>query len=162
MRDAELCSIKQEKNMGIPLFGEIERLITEHGSATVLSERLALAKDQYSSLEKENLVLKTENDRLRLDNDQLKERLRILDQHQNISLVRKYGIFWDSEGTPYCPHCQKSGMSVKWATYINRQIKALQCACTQSPFILMDAGNPIQADEAMKIMAKQISANQPS
>ncbi len=38
--------------MGIPGLSEIERLITEHGSAAILKERLALASDQYSALEK--------------------------------------------------------------------------------------------------------------
>lgn len=38
--------------MPIPFLSEIERLINEHGSATILKERLALAADQYSALEK--------------------------------------------------------------------------------------------------------------
>lgn len=37
--------------MAIPILGEIERLINEHGSAVILKERLALASDQYSALE---------------------------------------------------------------------------------------------------------------
>lgn len=38
--------------MAIPLLGEIERLITEHGSATILKERIAFASDQYVALER--------------------------------------------------------------------------------------------------------------
>lgn len=37
--------------MTIPILGEIEKLINEHGSAVILKERLALAADQYAALE---------------------------------------------------------------------------------------------------------------
>jgi len=43
------------------IFGELERLITEHGSAMILRERLLLAKDQYEALEKEVSELHSEN-----------------------------------------------------------------------------------------------------
>ncbi len=39
----------------------IEKLINEHGSSTILKERLELLRDQMSALEKENGVLKSEN-----------------------------------------------------------------------------------------------------
>lgn len=39
----------------------IEKLINEHGSSTILKERLELLKDQISALEKENGALKSEN-----------------------------------------------------------------------------------------------------
>ena len=68
------------------LFDGIEKLITEHGSAAILRERIALAADQYSTLEKENVALKTENQilksenqRLKLDNSKLKEEIRNLE-----------------------------------------------------------------------------------
>ena len=37
--------------MGI--FDSIEKLITEHGSAAIIRERLALASDQYAALERQ-------------------------------------------------------------------------------------------------------------
>jgi regulator of replication initiation timing len=43
----------------------IEWLITEHGSSTVLRERLGLAKDQLRTLERENALLKSELDESR-------------------------------------------------------------------------------------------------
>ena len=55
------------------IFGEIERLITEHGSAAILRERLALAADQYAALEKKVSELQCENETLRT---QLKQRQR--------------------------------------------------------------------------------------
>ena len=44
--------------------GELEQLITEHGSAKILRERLELAKDQYTDLEKKVSTLQSENESL--------------------------------------------------------------------------------------------------
>ncbi len=46
------------------LFGQIEKWMSEHGSASVLRDHVNLLKEQYTSLEKENVVLKEENRRL--------------------------------------------------------------------------------------------------
>jgi hypothetical protein len=48
----------------MPLFENIEKLITEHGSAAILRERLSLAADKYAALEVQIAKLKTENERL--------------------------------------------------------------------------------------------------
>jgi len=74
------------------IFDSIERLINEHGSAAILKERLSLAADQYTALERKNAEanaraeaaelraqaaemrvkdLEAENERLHLDNEQL-------------------------------------------------------------------------------------------
>lgn len=53
----------------------IERLINEHGSATILRERIALANDQYAHLEKKLTDLQAENDRLRAENASLKQKV---------------------------------------------------------------------------------------
>ena len=80
--------------MGIPILGEIEKLINEHGSAKILSERIGLAKDQYAALEKELSAskvreaasesrvaqLETENLRLKLDSEQVKVQIRNLEE----------------------------------------------------------------------------------
>ncbi len=47
------------------LFAQIEKLITEHGSATILKERIELLKDQYSALEQKVKDLEKENNSLR-------------------------------------------------------------------------------------------------
>ena len=61
---------------GMSIFDSIEKLITEHGSASILRERLAQAKDQHailegkaSALERENTQLKSDCERLKLDLD---------------------------------------------------------------------------------------------
>lgn len=73
--------------MAIPILSDIEKLINEHGSATILRERLALARDQYEALEKnnsalmqENAALKEENQRLELDNAKLREKIGDLEK----------------------------------------------------------------------------------
>jgi predicted nuclease with TOPRIM domain len=74
------------------IFGEIEKLINEHGSANILRERLALAKEQYEDLEKKFLesqqknksfvdqikLLEEENDKLKEENKKLKTKLEEL------------------------------------------------------------------------------------
>ena len=50
---------------------EIGKLITEHASAQVLKERLALAADQYSALERKLAGLQSENQDLQQKNQQL-------------------------------------------------------------------------------------------
>jgi regulator of replication initiation timing len=58
----------------------IEKLINEHGSATILRERIALAKDQYAALEKKVMDLQLENERLKSDNSKLQEQMRNLEK----------------------------------------------------------------------------------
>jgi len=68
----------------------LEKLINEHGSATILKERIALANDKYSALEKElsasklreeeskarEIKLEAENQRLKSDNVQLRQEIQ--------------------------------------------------------------------------------------
>ena len=51
----------------MPLFENIEKLITEHGSAAILRERLSLAADKYAALEAQVAQLKRENEALQSD-----------------------------------------------------------------------------------------------
>jgi hypothetical protein len=88
--------------MGIPVLAEIERLITEHGSAAILRERLALASDQYSALEKKVKDFQSENVRLASENEQMKEQIRNLKStpHQS-SNPQGY----------VCDHCGSSNLT---------------------------------------------------
>jgi len=45
----------------VSLIAPIEKLITEHGSSTILKKRLELLRDQISVLEKKNSALKSDN-----------------------------------------------------------------------------------------------------
>jgi hypothetical protein len=60
------------------LFDNIEKLINEHGSAVILKERLLLAEDKYSALERKASALETENAKLRGELQQTKNEVKIL------------------------------------------------------------------------------------
>src|SRR5688500_18162519 len=69
------------------LLDGLEKLITEHGSAAILKERIALANDKYAALEKKlfdselkTKQLESEKQRFELDNFKLKEQVRNLEQ----------------------------------------------------------------------------------
>jgi len=69
------------------IFGEIERLITEHGSAGILRERLELAKEQHAALEKkiselmaENKTLRQKVEQFQKENEKLKQ---LVESHTN-------------------------------------------------------------------------------
>jgi len=69
------------------LFDGLEKLITEHGSAAILKERLALVADKYSALEQKVADLESENRNLKVENDQLKEKKRNLEEQ----LAQRHG-----------------------------------------------------------------------
>ena len=57
--------------MALPIFGEIERLITEHGSAAILKERISQLREQMDFLEKKSSALDGENIKLKTERDAL-------------------------------------------------------------------------------------------
>ncbi len=54
------------------LSDQLQKLITEHGSAAILRDHLALFKDQVNILEKKATTLESENELLKTANEQLK------------------------------------------------------------------------------------------
>src|SRR5687768_12392588 len=69
------------------LLDSIEKLINEHGSATILKERIALANDKYTALERKlseselrAKQLESEKQHFELDNFKLKEKVRSLEE----------------------------------------------------------------------------------
>lgn len=81
--------------MGI--FDAIEKLITEHGSAAILHERIALAREEHAALEKKISDLQSENARLRPDNEELREKVRTLEKQLSDHASNTSGYF--------CDHC---------------------------------------------------------
>jgi len=67
------------------IFGGIEKLITEHGSAAILRERIGLAAQQYAILEKENASLKLRIANLEAKNTKLQGQARSLSSSSNPS-----------------------------------------------------------------------------
>jgi len=79
----------------------IEKLITEHGSAVILKERIALASEQYAALEKKSDDLQTENERLKLDLEECKKQRQALEEKLSRgSNVEKY----------VCDHCASADL----------------------------------------------------
>lgn len=91
------------QNPILSLFAPIERLINEHGSATILREQLALFKDQlcilkekFSDVVSENEALKSKCAALTKENAELKDQLQMIKEQQN------------PNGDP-CPYCRQPG-----------------------------------------------------
>ena len=104
-------------------FAAIEKLINEHGSATSLKERLALAADQFNHLEEKSrdleeqkselqvsvAELKSTNKDLLKEIDELQEQLRLFKPEQG-GFVEHMGVLWKRSGDgyekhPYCNEC---------------------------------------------------------
>jgi hypothetical protein len=96
----------------------IEKLITEHGSAAVLSQQLSFAKDQFAYLERQVSDLQLEVGRLRAtlereqqDHNKAKGELqRLKDEHfeeiRIVSLVEfRRGKRTGGEWMAFCPKC---------------------------------------------------------
>lgn len=62
------------------LFEGLEKLINEHGSSTILKERIALANDKFSALETEMQKAMSEKDSLASEVDKLNNILEYQDQ----------------------------------------------------------------------------------
>jgi hypothetical protein len=100
------------------LLDEIEKLITEHGSAAILKERLLLVADKYAALEKALAACEStakvtfsEKQALELENLKLKEKVQILEQRLSENTqANTYKIKWGCLQFPddeilYCPSC---------------------------------------------------------
>jgi FtsZ-binding cell division protein ZapB len=61
--------------MSFTIFDQIERFIIEHGSASILRERVALLKEKHSVLEKQVVELQTQAANLQSENESLQMQL---------------------------------------------------------------------------------------
>ncbi|MEM6884046.1 MAG: hypothetical protein AAF571_03375 [Verrucomicrobiota bacterium] len=101
-------------------------IITEHGSAAILKERLLLLKDQIEALEQKVVDLQTENTELKGKVYDLTKKLEEAAppdeyfKHKGI-LLRK-GEDGKTEDTVYCPKCQSPMYSLMDAT-------PFKCSC---------------------------------
>lgn len=76
------------------LFNPLERLINEHGSATILRDHVALFKDQLAILKEKFSILESENETLKAENENLKTQIEEIMRDKNI------------EGD-LCPYCRQ-------------------------------------------------------
>lgn len=92
------------------LMDNIGKLITEHGSAGIMKERLELLRDQLELIQKDNERLQKENEALSKQNDSLKKQVESKTaadeyvKHRGVLFLRlPSGKIQDEV---YCPKCQ--------------------------------------------------------
>ena len=115
---AQLFSLGSKAHTTMNPFDAIEKLITEHGSAVILSQQLAFAKDQFTALERQVSEFQAKVAKLEAQleiehsnhKDTQKELQRIKDEHaeevriyHNIEFRR--GKRTDGKWLPFCPKC---------------------------------------------------------
>lgn len=95
----------------------VNQLISEHGSATILKERLLLLRDQLEQLEKENQRLREENQTLQENNDELNEQLE--SESKTEEFVKHRGVLFlrlpngNIQDEVYCPRCHRPMNSIE-------------------------------------------------
>lgn len=107
---------KNEQIMG--LLDGLEKIINEHGSATILKERISLANDKYSLLENKNKMLEENNsvlankiDILQKENQTLRHNLKQTEQKVG-QLEEKLSKVHNSNSDGYvCDHCGSSSLT---------------------------------------------------
>ena len=108
--------------MAIPVLGEIERWITEHGSAKILKEHLALLQSKISTLKEEVSKLERDNTALKIRNAELEA--QVTTAKTDDEFVEKMGaLFKRKPGggyhkAVYCPKCRTSTAPFpEWGEY---------------------------------------------
>jgi hypothetical protein len=93
------------------LLAALEKLITEHGSAAILRERLAAFRDDVQRFEQRNTQLEAENAELKKERAEL---TRYLEQQRTTAqFTESKGALWKRtpQGSfsemPYCPTCER-------------------------------------------------------
>lgn len=105
---SSFSSIRNRFNMG--LIDSLNQLITEHGSATILKERLLLLRDKLEHLEKENQRLQNANTALQHENNDLKTKLN--EQTTPDEFIKHRGMLFlrlsngKIQEEVYCPKCR--------------------------------------------------------
>lgn len=84
-------------------FDLLEKLINEHGSATVLREQLGLAKAEYAALERKHADLKAEQAALQAELEEVKLALQDSQARARLGDV--------DIGTHRCDHCNGGNLT---------------------------------------------------
>lgn len=102
------------------LLQELQNLITEHGSASILRERLSLFVDKVSELEKKNRALQESLSSLHVENAQLRKQLEEkaalekFTEHRGALFKRKASGGYDN--CVFCPSCHMPMFSLEGVT----------------------------------------------
>lgn len=93
------------------LLSEIQKLIEEHGSASILRERLAFWQDRLRAAEEDNVDFQRRIAQLEEENRQLQERLadQLLGEEftEHRGALFKRGPTGEYHECVYCPSCRK-------------------------------------------------------
>lgn len=99
------------------LMESLEKLVTEHGSAAILRERLALVKEQAEIIIKQNEALKKENAQLKeLGRDlqaQLMAKARVAEFVEYRGAAFKPMAGGGYEKAVFCPECHRAMFSLQ-------------------------------------------------
>ena len=98
------------------LVNALDKLITEHGSATILRDHLALVRERAQALEKENTDLKKRVTELEKLSSDLASQLQSKKKHEEFVEYRGAAFRRLPDGsfdhTALCPHCHKGMTSL--------------------------------------------------
>ena len=92
------------------LFGPIEKLITEHGSAAILKERIIALKETMEQLSEDNIQLREELNQAHEECDGLRQKLAQVSipdeytEHRGVLFRRLKNNGFQDEA--YCPNCK--------------------------------------------------------
>jgi len=132
----------------------LEKLINEHGSAAILAQQLAFAKDQFSGLERKVADLQTQTGRLEAklereqeDHKQARGELqRLKDEHaEEIRIHAETGVEFRrgkrtaGKWSPFCPSCHSPAASPGTGYHFRCQSKACGLALLLFPEHLQQA-----------------------
>jgi len=124
--------------MGMGFLDGIEKVITEHGSAAILNQQLAFARDQYAALERQVTELQSKAAKLeahleieRTNYAETKQELqRLKDEHaEEIRIHRKSGVEFrrgkrtGGDWSPFCPSCHSPAASFRDVDQLRCQSK---------------------------------------
>ena len=87
------------------LFKPLEKLIIEHGSATILREHLALFKTQLAIAEKKIQILETDNQQLSAEINELRTKIQDC-ENRNKKLLQTITKFKEKQTHKIPPRCQ--------------------------------------------------------
>jgi DNA repair exonuclease SbcCD ATPase subunit len=92
------------------LLSEIQNLIIEHGSSSILRERLLLIKDKLTQVEEERTQMEKELAACHEEIAQLRAQIKSMTvekqfvEHRGVLFKRKSTGVYDE--CPFCPHCK--------------------------------------------------------
>jgi hypothetical protein len=106
-------------------FDALEKLISEHGSATIIGHNLSFVREQYGILEKKVSDLEANLEVVTLDRNKKSEELqRLQDEHSDEIRIHSSGIEFkrgkrtSGKWLPFCPKCKMPAITPNFGTVV--------------------------------------------